>query len=43
MMFFKKLQDFIIAQLLNEIKNNVANLKNQNGRLIQDGEEYIFV
>jgi hypothetical protein len=52
MIVFKKIQDFITAQLLNEIfsffnmlyknKNIVAKLKNQNGGLIQDGDENIF-
>jgi hypothetical protein len=52
--FQKKNQDFIIAQPLNEMfsccssnannknKNINVKLKNQNGGLIQDGDENIF-
>jgi hypothetical protein len=50
MIFFKKFQDFILEQPLNEMvsfavlmlyknKNIVAKLKNQNDGLIQDGNE----
>jgi hypothetical protein len=45
-----RIQDFIMAQPLNNVvvlmiyknKSNVSKLKNQNGGLIQDGDENIF-
>jgi hypothetical protein len=56
MIFFKIIQDFIIAQPLNEMfsffdvvvlmlyknKNIVVKPKNQNGGLIEDGDDFFF-
>jgi hypothetical protein len=43
MIFFNKIQDFIIAQPLDEKFSFVAKQRNQNGGLIQDGNENIFL
>jgi hypothetical protein len=52
MIFFKKIQEYIVAEPLNEMfslymlyknKNIIAKLKNQNCSLIQDGDENIFL